>query len=34
MVYGYARVSTMNQKEDRQVEVLLKCGIKKRKYFC
>lgn len=33
MVYGYARVSTINQKEGRQVEVLLKCGIKKENIF-
>lgn len=32
-VYGYARVSTKNQKEDRQVEALTKNGVTKDNIF-
>ena len=30
MNYGYARISTINQHIDRQIEALLKSGIKKK----
>ena len=33
MNYGYARVSTINQHIDRQVEALLKSGIKKKNIY-
>lgn len=34
MVYGYARVSTVNQKEDRQRDGLLSFGVAKANIFC
>lgn len=33
MNYGYARVSTINQHIDRQIEALLKSGIKKKNIY-
>ena len=30
MIYGYARVSTKEQNEDRQIETLTKFGVEKK----